>query len=390
MLPVVRYLSVFLLSSITLISGCGIANEPLGELPSNLGYLRASGPTFGKLIIFDAKTFDIHRTIDLPQALRGDTHGLERDDRGRIWIGYSQEFTNALPWAMKEEVLVFSPVGELEHALETDCGPPEGGIAFSNEYAFIGCVWSGFKGKLAVVDTETMEIVKIIGGFRPEGPGLSDRRPNKFFVANVKEIAGNILVLGKGSAPRDYQRITYSRSGAAMIASVDIESLEIRKYNTSFPPGSKIIDAVEVDGMAWLLNSWSHIPEKPPRIDIYVMDPKTLEVVDSFNLSHPYPVWGKTNANGDVYIVHDAYRRGIAAGMQGGVTRINPETREETYWRFHPEFGGRDILGFDFNQDQPCLVQFNGLWCADSQGKFEQVITQEDSIGILFEPPQAE
>ena len=390
MFPIVRYVPILLFSALALLTGCSSPELHQQELPNSVGYLRASGPTFGKLIILDADNFEIHKTVDMPQALRGRAHGIERDDRGRLWIGYSQEKTSALPWFMKEEVLVLSPTGEVEHELQTECGPPEGGIAFSNGYAFIGCVWSGSKGQLVVVDMETTEVVKTIEAIRPEGPGLSDRRRHRFFLGNVKEIAGNILVFGSGVPPLDYKRITNSRNGVAMIATVDQDTLEIREYKTDFPPGSKILDAVEVDGMAWLLNLWSHIPERPPRTDIYVMDPGTLEIVETFNLAHPYPLWGKRDADGSVYIVHASYRRGIISGQHGGVTRIDPETREETFWRFGPDFGNRATYGFDINQGQPCIAKFSGLWCLNSEGDFKQMVSQEDTIGILFAKSRSE
>ena len=210
-----------------------------GTLPENVGYLRATDASFGKLTIFDADTFKVYRTVDLPQALPGGSHRLERDDRGRIWIGYSQEYTSELPWNMKEEVLVYSANGELEHVVDTRCGPPEGGIAFANGYAFVGCVWSGFKAQVVVVDTETMEIVKTIEDIRPEGPGLSDRPFHTFFVMAVEEVDGSILVFGKGSPPVGYEKVTNSQSVVTLVAAIDLETLTIRGYNTEMAPGSK-------------------------------------------------------------------------------------------------------------------------------------------------------
>ena len=292
------------LVALAFVAACGGGDGGArGTLPENIGYLRATDGSFGKLTIFDADTFEVYRTLDLPQALPGDSHRLERDDKGRIWIGYSQEYTSALPGRMKEEVLIYSADGELEHVVDTRCGPPEGGIAFANGYAFIGCVASGFKARVVVVDTQTMEIVKTIEGIRPEGPGLSDRFFHQFFAAAVEEVDGAILIIGKGRPPRNYDKVTNHLSGVAMVAAIDLETLTTRGYNTEFPPGSKVLDAIEVDGKAWLLNSYSHIAERPPRTDVYVIDPKTLEIVDNFNLPHPYPVWGR-NVDGTVYIFH--------------------------------------------------------------------------------------
>ena len=316
--------------------------------------------------------------MDVPRALEGDSHRLERDDKGRIWIGYSQEYTGVL-WN-KEEVRVFSEEGELEYVIDTQCGPPEGGIAFANGRAFIGCVWSGFIAKVVIVDTETMDIVKTleVGRPDPEAPDFSD-----FFAAAVEEVAGSILVLGRGNPPLGYDEVMLSRSGVAIVARIDSDTLTVHDYKAEFAPGSKILDAVEVDGMAWLLNSWSHIPEHPPRTDIYVMDPVTLEIVDSFNLPKPYPVWGKIGADGYVNIYH---KGDFDTGEWGGVTRIDPVTRETEYTRINDPERGFSAQGFDVYRGQPCMVLRSGLWCMDGDGGIDLKLSQESSIGVLFAP----
>ena len=346
---------------------------PFGDFPENPGYLRATDGEFGKLTIFDADTFEVYRTIDVPRALEGESHRLERDDRGRIWIGFSQEYTGAL-WN-KEEVRVFSEEGEMEHILDTQCGPPEGGIAFANGYAFIGCVWSGFVAKVVIVDTETMEIMKTLDVQRPhpEIPDFSD-----FFAVAVEEVAGSILVLGQGVPPPDYEEVKHSTSGVAIVARIDPDTLTVDDYKAEFAPGSRILDAVEIDGMAWLLNSFSHIPERPPRTDIYVIDPVTLEIVDSFNLTQPYPVWGAIGGDGYAYIYH---RR------KGGVTRIDPVTREMEYMDPERETSAQ---GFDVYRGQPCIVLRSGLWCMNGEGGIELKLPQESSIGVLFVPSKEE
>ena len=76
------------LVALAFVSACGGGDGGArGTLPENIGYLRATDGSFGKLTIFDADTFEVYRTLDLPQALPGDSHRLERDDKGRIWIG---------------------------------------------------------------------------------------------------------------------------------------------------------------------------------------------------------------------------------------------------------------------------------------------------------------
>ena len=174
---------------------------PFGDFPKNPGYLRATDDDFGKLTIFDADTSQIYRTIDMPRAWAGDAHRLERDDHGRIWIGFSQWYTTG--WFPKRsEVWVFSAEGELVSALDEPCSAPEAGIAFANGYAFVGCNGSTTTGEVVVVDAETMNIVKTLQVNRPhpEIPDSSD-----FYAMTIEEIAGEILVIGRGAPPSDYE-----------------------------------------------------------------------------------------------------------------------------------------------------------------------------------------
>jgi len=370
------------LLALALAFACGGDTGPFEELPQNPGYLRATK----KLVIFDTDTFEIYRTIGLPEASWRDTsHRLEIDDNGRIWIGYNQERPGS--WAsllgmLKAEVLVFSAKGDLEHMVkmrdDTECLSPKGGIAFANGYAFIGCDQS--HGKVLVVNTETMDIVRTLEVERPdpEVPRLPD-----FHIRAVKEVAGAILVLGGGRPPVDYDRVTLSQSGVALVARIDPDKLTVYDYKAELPPGSKVLDTVEVNGMAWLLNSWSHIPEHPRRTDVYVMDPVTLQVVDKLNLPKPYPVWGKIGTDGYVYIYH---KGDFDAGEWGGVTRIDTVTRESEYTRINNPERGFSARGFGVYQGRSCVVLPSGLWCMKDNGSINLELSQESSIGVQFAP----
>ena len=368
-------------------------NGPFGEFPKNPAYLRATDRDFGKLIIFDADTFEIYRTVDLPSAIAGASHRLERDGKGRIWIGYNEDYTSMIfPRRAKSEVRVFSARGDLEHVLDAQCGPPDGGIAFANGYAFIGCPSS----EIAVADIESMDIVKTLEIRRPH-PEIPNPEISDFFLRAVEEVGGSVLAFGIGSPPADYDEVRPQTSGAAVVARIDPETLTVDEYKAEFPPGSTIMDAVEVDGAAWLLNSFSHIVERPPRVDVYVIDPRTLAVLDSFNLDKPYPTWGERGEDGDVYIYHS---NGIPSdfdiGHLGGVTRIDPDTRESEYARIN-SLTGRNAPGYmasDFAMrgGTPFIVTGgSGLWRVNGNGRpKELMLEQEYAIGVLFAPPDAD
>ena len=133
------------------VTACRGDSGPLTEFPDNPGYLRTASDESAKLVIFDFETFEIFRKVDLPKGSVGDSHRLERDEDGRIWIGYAQRFfVQSFPFLPKTGVLVYSAQGDLEHSMDTECVPTEGGIAFAGDYAFIGCEGAG--SKVIVVD----------------------------------------------------------------------------------------------------------------------------------------------------------------------------------------------------------------------------------------------
>ena len=185
-----------LIVMVIFIIGCQDAQP----LPENVGYLRSAGQEGGRLTVFDADTFRVHRSVELPKATASVSHRLEIDPNGRIWIGYSQwNIDNLL--RRKAEVLVFSPHGDLESKLDVGCDPPNVGIAFANGYAFVGCAASGFTGELVVFDLLTLEEVKRFTEIHPPG---EDPSQQAFYIVAVEEIAGLILVFGKGGPPEDY------------------------------------------------------------------------------------------------------------------------------------------------------------------------------------------
>ena len=108
-------------------TAAGECYETLGQLPENPGYLRASSPRLGSLTIFDSDTFEVYRTVELPDSWASYSHRLELDPMGRIWIGYSQDGMDRI--VRRWGVLVFSSEGDLQHELDLPCAPPDSGIA---------------------------------------------------------------------------------------------------------------------------------------------------------------------------------------------------------------------------------------------------------------------
>ncbi len=357
-----------------------------GEFPTNPGYLRASDPSTGMLTIFDADTFEVYRTVELPPSTDDFSHRLEIDPAGRIWIGYSQIGIDHLR-RKKERVLIFSSDGELEHELDLGCAPVDTGIVFANGYAFVGCAASGFYGQVIVVDLDTMEVVKTFDRIHPPG---EDPVKQSFYISAVAEAAGSILVIGFGNPPRDYPRVTNYASAVTRVAVIDSETLTLKGYLTGFEPGMRVLNVLEVYGKAWLFNELSHLAERPARTDVYVMDPQTLEIADRFNMDQPFPTWAEHGDDGTIYIFHEVtIELWSDAGYQSGITRLDPATGVET---FVPTPQLPYAPGMGVYRDQPCLAarrgkKTGGLWCLNEDGSLELKVRQKFSIGVAFVPP---
>ena len=80
---------------------------------------------------------------------------------------------------------------------------PGMGVAFADEYAFVGCAVSGFAGMVVVVDMGTIEVVKVFDEVHPPG---EDPAEVSFFINAVAEVAGFIVVVGDSTPPRGHQR----------------------------------------------------------------------------------------------------------------------------------------------------------------------------------------
>ena len=356
-------------------------SSPEAGLPPNVGYLRSSHPFGSQLTVFNADTFEVYRSVELPRASISFSHRLEFGPAGRIWLGYTQTGVDDLKLrgGGKDRVLVLSPEGELEHELDIGCSPLDMGIAFAEGYAFIGC-----SPEFVVMDAATLEVVKVFDEVRPPGEDINE---TSFYITAVEEVAGQILVIGYGGPPKGYQRVTNHAASYTRVGVIDPETLTIRGYLTGLEPGLRVLNVLEVDGMAWLFNRFSHLEERPPRTDVYVMDPRSVEIVDQFNLGQPFPKWAEFGDEGVMFIYHIAPSRMIH-GVQysRGITRLDLETRQERFTAA-PEMV--NVYGMGVYRNRPCLARdggpdVGGLWCMNSDGSFARSLPQEWAVGVKF------
>ena len=357
---------------------CGPA---LADPPANPGYMRASKGRNSQFIIFDADTYKIYRSVKFPQSSIPYSHRLEIGPNGRIWVGYDETRDGLFAYMLRDQrrgILVFAPDGTLLHEVDILCGGS--GMAFASGYAFVGCGSTVF-----AVDIETLAVVKRLDWEHP--PGLSNRQRHTVITA-VEAIGTSILAFGFSYPPDDYKARTHHSASVTKIEVIDAESLTVRGYRNIPEPGLRVFSAVDVNGDAWIFNRLSHIAERPSRVDVYVMDPRTLDIVDSFNLGQPFPQWAEQDENGFIHILNSVIgAQSRLAGFQSGFTLLNSASREEMFTAI-PDLPFTRGIGVD--QGRPCLTrrgtEDGGLWCMNDNGVLELKIKHPGAVGVRFGP----
>ena len=197
-------------------------------------------------------------------------------------------------------------------------------------------------------------------------------------------------MVGSGNPAPDYDRLTPQYSSYTRIGVIDPETLEFIGYQTSIAPGFKIERLLDVDGEAWLFNSLSHMHERPSRVDVYVIDPRTLEITNRFNLDQPFPRAAVLSPSGDVYIHHASIQRWRDRwGNVSGITRLNPVTGNREFTRVDgPATVISDLAVY---RDRVCAAlgtrkATDGLWCMNDQGLLEFKIPQLNPDRVVFPP----
>ena len=358
--------------------------------PENPGYLvSVLGKEVNWLTVFDADTFEVFRTVRLLDPFAGYLDWVEIGPDGRVWVGYVGRTYEMLGTRPRSGVMVFSPEGDLEHDLDLKCGLDPMGVAFADEYAFVGCAVSGFAGMVVVVDMGAIEVVKVFDEVHPPG---EDSAEVSFFINAVAEVAGFIVVVGDSTPPRGHQRPANHPADYTRVGVIDPGTLEFRGFLTGLEPGLEVNSVLEVDGKAWLFNSLSHWEEEADRTDVYVMDVLAMEVTNSFNLERPFPRWAEWGDNGVIHILHETPgMRRRQAGHPSGVTRLDTVTGRQEFVALQDL---TRVTGMGVYRDRICLSgrfgkvigRQHGLWCSTVSGELELKIPECCVTGIAFKP----
>ncbi len=175
---------------------------------------------------------------------------------------------------------------------------------------------------------------------------------------------------------------------------IDPTTLEFQGYLTGLVPGLRVLEVLDIDGQAWLLNELSQVEEHADRVDVYVMDPASISMVDQFNLERPFPKWAVRTDRDTVYIFHRApFKRLYDAGYRSGVARLDLKTGTQSFIETPQRLSFKDMDVYD---GTPCLTYTtvngsdrDGLWCIlDGEG-LQKVIPQKHAVGIKFVPSYA-
>jgi len=154
----------FLLFVALLVLNSGCLSRPMSsndnvELPQSLLYVVAMDvETRGKkkndLVVLNADTFEeVNRTRLMDNTL---FFKFSQDPLGRIWIGYGGTLENKT-----KRVDLFEADGTFIKSFEL-CTWPNVRISFAAGRAFIPCYMNGYSAKVAVIDLDSLETVKII------------------------------------------------------------------------------------------------------------------------------------------------------------------------------------------------------------------------------------
>ena len=395
---------------VMLLQSCWFADEK--PVPENIGWVH-SEQEGAKIILFDAETYEEFRRVRFTPHLVGGAHRFEIDPMGRIWSGYDQEYVGPT-WTdvirgrfrIRDEVTIRDSLGDEIALIEDPCTSPRGGIAFVAGMAFIGCEESGTRATVVAVDIETLAVVERFSMSPPE----YDLLERALLFSTVEASDNAVFVSMTGKPPSDFEHDhIHGAIVSTTIAVIDPWEMQIRGY-VELPPGSRVNDMQHVDGLTWLFNSYSHVTAGPERVDVHVLDPVSVEVVDSFNLPKAYPVWAFVRDR-SMYVFHNAN------GAMGGygnfeepafpldpetdgpeisVSRIDMGTMQMEYRKFEVDTRGNqeDVFYSWIQHAAPgpagwCVAFFGGeenggLYCEQDDGVFRQVIQLERAVGVLF------
>jgi len=338
----------------------------LAALPAHTGYLLA-GDNFGTgfsgnaLAIWDVDTMQVLQTVDLPNSRAA---GFSRDPVGRLWIGLSGDMQRG-----DNKVLVYSPEGVLLKTLQL-CTDPEAGITFAAGRVFIACTEDGFKGKVVVLDGESLAPVKELEFSVPGGP--------YYLTANAATEQRVVLAgMTTGADPN---------SSYAALVVIDPRTLAV-EGPVVLGAGTDIWSILPDGERFYLLNVASAHASAETRRDLLVLEAGAPLTWTVQNLPEASPLWGIISGK-SLYAYHNPGWNTTQVLSQRAVTRWDLETGATERWSLPDEFDGGSVAVVD---GRPCLTHWqyapeseHGLYCLDVTGQWQLMLPFKEALRVII------
>lgn len=373
-------LSMFSLLASVLLSACAFGAIPQTPL-ANPGYVLsgrngASGFAQNALTSFDAEQMRVYRRVDLPHS---DAETLSRDPQGRIWIGFSGSLETS-----DDRVLVFSAEGNLLKTLHP-CVLPNAGITFAARRAFVACGESGFTGKLAVINLETLTVEQTLELKLQKQNSFEGVVDTLIFTASAAD-EDNIVVAGDTSGPaNDPEDVPYS-----VVTLIDPRTLSVRAQ-IRLGKSTDIWRILPYQGKFYLLNVGSiHVPRAQAN-DVLVLTPGTPPTVTPLQVASS-PVWGVIQDD-ILTAYHNPEHNQIITNPHRQISQVNLKTQQVQVWNLPDNWDADDLA---IVNGQILLTEWgtpygdyshDGLYRFDpTTGKLSLILNVPDASGVL--PPR--
>jgi hypothetical protein len=358
-----------LISLFALILGScsGISPTAPPEFPKNPGYLVAGQNesnqfTNNALLIFDKTSLVENGKTNLPKSKIAVS---EMDPKGNLWIS----LIGGINWD-DNRVMVFSPSGK-QIAEITTCLSPNAGIHFYAQKALIICRDTGFFTTITEVDINSYQVLQT-ATTRLDG--------ERSFLTVTSALSGSDLVVA-GLTNGPVENLTYT-----VLLVVDVNSLSKIKKQVELGEGTNVWAIIPYLDSAYILNSEGD--RNPERKDVFVVDMKKFQVMSSFSMPNPSPLWGARQDN-VLYTFHNGGWNSLFSPVERAMCETNLDTLKSTCHKLPDGFDGYDIGVLN---NQPCIThwgdqQASGLYCLQGDGSLKLSIPFTDA-SLLIQPNQ--
>lgn len=295
-----------------LLSSCTPLEQ--GSQPEHRIYMVTANTGRGQhqLVLVDSTTWKVYQTVGLPNSW-SDSLGL--DPQGRIWIGFSGSFDFT-----DNRVQVYTEEGTLITTL-TPCDDPSAGINFVENHAFVVCAGDGLQGSVAVIDIDTLKVVKNIPLSLPDKPYL--------LISSAAD-ENNVIISGltSGTKETSYSVLTF----------IDTHTLTVKQQLDTMENAD--IWQILVDRQRYYclnVGSW-RVPQQQDILQLNALDGTSVQPLQSANS----PLWGEI-ADRFLFAYHDPTHNQPNDDPHRQLSRMDLQSGEIETWRLPDYWNAGDL-----------------------------------------------